>query len=261
MSATSPNTLIIEASTNLLGVAGNDNRSNNVFQNLQFEHCAQEGIRLMGSANGNTIQNCVFSNNCQAIFLSGNSATIQSNTISDAYYQGAVLANMANGVFSKNTITNVGLNFGQHRPNFVGSFYSGGVWLINGNAGCVIGNNSIYNFTDDVAKTSSRLNVSPNTLNTRYYRLKIVDLDAKRTFSKVISLENNFILRGIKIYPNPVSDVLNIQNDVNSPFEIINISRQKMLTNRIGAAIDVSQLAKGTYILKINGQQTTFIKQ
>ena len=145
MSATDPNTLTMEASTNLLGVAGNDNRSNNVFQNLQFAHFAQEGIRLMGSANGNTIQNCIFNDINQAVFVSGSTNTIQNNTISNCYYQGAVLANMASSTFSNNTITNVGLTFGQHRPDFTGSFYSGGVWLINGNSGGVISSNVISN--------------------------------------------------------------------------------------------------------------------
>ena len=142
---TDPNTLTMEASVNLLGIAGNDNRSNNTFQNLTFAHFAQEGIRLMGSANNNVIQNCTFSHNFQALFVSGNSSNIQNNTITDSYYQGAVLANMANGTFSNNSITDVGMTFGQHRPDFSGDFYSGGVWLINGNTGCVIGNNTITN--------------------------------------------------------------------------------------------------------------------
>jgi hypothetical protein len=124
---------------------------------------------------------------------------------------------------------------------------------------------SNYNFTDDVAKTSARLNPSLNpslnTSNRLYYRLKIVDLDGKTTFSKVISLENDFILRGIKIYPNPVSDVLTIQNADNQPFDILNILGQKVLSGHIGHTINASNLVKGTYILKMNGQQTTLVKQ
>lgn len=145
MSSTDPNNRSIEASVYLLGIGGNDNRSDNLFQNLEFQHYAQEGIRLMGSANNNTIQNCVFKHNFQALFVSGNNNSLQNNTITDCYYQGAVLANMANSTFSNNSITNAGMTYGQHRPGFSGSFYSGGVWLINGNAGCVIGNNTITN--------------------------------------------------------------------------------------------------------------------
>lgn len=145
MSNTDPNTLNMEASINLLGIGGNDNRSGNTFHNLEFQHYAQEGIRLMGAANNNVIQNCVFSDNFQALFVSGSSNDVQNNSITDSYYQGAVLANMGNSIFSNNNITNAGMTFGQHRPNFSGDFYSGGIWLINGNAGCTISNNNIEN--------------------------------------------------------------------------------------------------------------------
>ncbi len=52
---THPNSLTVEASVYLLGIAGNDNRSGNTFRNLHFAHYAQEGIRLMGASNNNTI--------------------------------------------------------------------------------------------------------------------------------------------------------------------------------------------------------------
>ena len=145
MSPTDPDNLGMEASVNLLGIGGNDNRSDNTFQNLEFQHFAQEGIRLMGSANNNVIQNCAFSHNFQAMFVSGSGNDIQHNSITDSYYQGAVLANMGNGAFSNNIITNAGMTFGLHRPDFTGDFYSGGIWLINGNAGATIGNNTITN--------------------------------------------------------------------------------------------------------------------
>lgn len=145
MSSTNPNGLVMEASVDLLGIAGNDNRSDNTFKNLQFEQYAQEGIRLMGASSNNIIQNCVFSHNNQALFVSGDANNIQNNSITDSYYQGAVLANMQNGVFANNTITNSGMNYGQHRPDFTGSFYSGGIWLINGNTGCSINQNIVTN--------------------------------------------------------------------------------------------------------------------
>jgi parallel beta-helix repeat protein len=145
MSAMNPNTLTVEGSTNLLGIAGNDNRSNNTFQNLRFEHFAQEGIRIMGSGANNVIQNCEFNNNNQALFVSGAGNNIQNNAIQNSTYHGAVLANMGNGAFSNNTISNSGMNFGQHRPDFTGSFYAGGLWLININAGCTVANNVFNN--------------------------------------------------------------------------------------------------------------------
>jgi parallel beta-helix repeat protein len=145
MSSTNPNSLVMEASVHLLGIAGNDNRSDNTIQNLRFEHYAQEGIRLMGAANNNVIQNCAFNHNFQGVFVSGSNNNIQNNSTTDSYYQGVVLANMGNSMFANNTITNAGMTFGQHRPNFTGDFYSGGLWLINGNAGVTIAYNTITN--------------------------------------------------------------------------------------------------------------------
>jgi parallel beta-helix repeat protein len=173
MSSTNPNNLSTEASVNLLGIGGNDNRSDNTFQNLEFQHYAQEGIRLMGAANNNVIQNCVFIDNFQAMFVSGSGNSIQNNSITDSYYQGAVLANMGNGSFSNNSITNAGMTFGQHRPNFNGSFYSGGIWLINGNAGCTIGNNTITN----VGNMGIRFNGTGITIERNQVENTMVNMD------------------------------------------------------------------------------------
>jgi parallel beta-helix repeat protein len=142
---TDPNTLSIEASVNLIGLVGNDNRSNNIIRNLDFQHYADKAIRLMGASNNNLIENCKFNHNFQGLFLSGDMNTIQIDTILNAYLQGAVLANMENSEFKQNIITNAGLIYGLHRPNFSGDFYSGGIWLINGKTGATIRNNLIEN--------------------------------------------------------------------------------------------------------------------
>lgn len=140
---TDPTSLTVEASVYLVGIAGNDNRSNNAFRNLYFAHYAQEGIRLMGASDNNTIDNCTFSDNFQALFLSGSGANVQNNDISASYLQGVVLANMGNSTFSNNTVSDAGMVYGKHRPDFTGEFYSGGIWLINGNAGSVISYNTV----------------------------------------------------------------------------------------------------------------------
>lgn len=144
-SSTNPNTLSVEASVNLLGIAGNDNRSDNVIQNIQFEHYAENAIQLKGASNNNTIQNCKFKNNLNSFFVSGSNMNIQNNEISEAYLQGMLLANMTNSNIISNSITNVGIDFGKHRPDFTGDFYSSGIWLIQGNNLCKIANNTITN--------------------------------------------------------------------------------------------------------------------
>lgn len=146
MSVADPNTLFVEGSTNMVGIAGNDNRTANVIKNLQFEHYADAGITLKGGSHNNQILNCRFINNCTSLHLSGDNATITNNHIENVSVQGMLLANLKDSNVMFNTITNVGLEFGNHRPGFVGDFYSSGIWLINAfNGGTVLAENSITN--------------------------------------------------------------------------------------------------------------------
>jgi hypothetical protein len=60
-----------------------------------------------------------------------------------------------------------------------------------------------YSYTDkDADKQSS---------STLYYRLKIVDKDGAFTYSNIISLTINEMNSPVIVYPNPVSDVLNLR--------------------------------------------------
>jgi parallel beta-helix repeat protein len=140
---TDPNTLFIEGSVNLLGLRGNDNRSNNTLRNLQFMHFAEYGIRLMGASNNNIIEQCTFKDNLQAIFLSGNDGSVSSNVIEDAFLQGIVTANSANTSIARNNIQRTGMIWGMHRPDFKGDFYPNAIYQINGTPGCVISENVI----------------------------------------------------------------------------------------------------------------------
>jgi len=144
-SGVSPDELSVEASTQLLGIAGNDNRSDNVISNLKFMHFADFGIRLMGSSNNNVVKNCNFEQNHQGILLSGNENAIESNIFNDSYLQAIVAANSSNTSISKNTIQNTGMTWGKNIPNFSGEFYPNAIYQINGTPGCVIAENVITN--------------------------------------------------------------------------------------------------------------------
>ncbi len=50
---------------------------------------------------------------------------------------------MGNSTFSNNTVSDAGMVYGKHRPDFAGEFYSGGIWLINGNSGAVVSYNTV----------------------------------------------------------------------------------------------------------------------
>ncbi|MCL2651310.1 MAG: T9SS type A sorting domain-containing protein, partial [Candidatus Azobacteroides sp.] len=54
------------------------------------------------------------------------------------------------------------------------------------------------------------------------------------------------------VYPNPVRDMLNIQNvDQNAQVEVFTISGAKIIQNR-GTSIDVSSIPSGIYVIRIN---------
>jgi hypothetical protein len=106
-----------------------------------------------------------------------------------------------------------------------------------------------------------------NYFSITYYRLKIKDLGGKIIYSKIISLQNlnaSFESLGvIKIYPNPVSDILTVENlDNANNIEIINILGQTVLyfPKLNDNKVNVSGLENGFYFLKMNEQVVRFLK-
>ncbi len=96
-----------------------------------------------------------------------------------------------------------------------------------------------------------------------YYRLKMIELDGKKRFSKIISVKRAEILRGIKMYPNPVNNVLNIENVEGQTIEIFNVLGQvvvKLMVNYASFSVNVSQLRSGLYFLKTGGEVVRFVK-
>ena len=58
----------------------------------------------------------------------------------------------------------------------------------------------------------------------------------------------------LKVYPNPVENVLNVSGKEVESISIYNLTGSKVLTNQLSNSIDVSILAKGTYIVKVVDQ-------
>ncbi|MBL7818328.1 MAG: T9SS type A sorting domain-containing protein [Saprospiraceae bacterium] len=110
------------------------------------------------------------------------------------------------------------------------------------------GKAATYQFTDN----------APLSMN--YYRLKEVGFDRTETLSKVVTISLNRKKR-LKIYPSVTTDVLNIEGENGTTFEVINILGQVVLKGCVKSQIDVSQLVKGSYWLKTESDMTQFIKQ
>jgi hypothetical protein len=97
-------------------------------------------------------------------------------------------------------------------------------------------------------------------------------LSGNQNFSLIVTGQNvalsnqDFEVDGFTIYPNPTDDIINIQSKEtfnNAKVKIIDISGKVVYanTNFTSDFIDVSDLAKGFYILEINNDNESFTKK
>jgi uncharacterized repeat protein (TIGR03803 family) len=120
--------------------------------------------------------------------------------------------------------------------------------------------------------TTSYSYTDKNPLNgTNYYRLKQVDADERFSYSKIVSVSFSSLDR-ITISPNPVPGRLNLQLPANNRYSLIRITdasgklvMQKTITPAsANISMDVHQLAKGWYVLTLNGGEAVrkvFVKE
>jgi Secretion system C-terminal sorting domain len=92
-----------------------------------------------------------------------------------------------------------------------------------------------------------------------YYRLRIVDLDGKETFSKTITLQNSKN-NEVKLYPNPVTDDLFIESEeVINTINVFNtlgqIVKKVEKVNEKQFTLNMSDLQVGIYYVRINNQE------
>jgi hypothetical protein len=87
-----------------------------------------------------------------------------------------------------------------------------------------------YNFTD----------TQPLPLN--YYRLKMIDKDSKFAYSSIKSVKINPVASHLRIYPNPVSDVLFLKDDAGAYLDLRNI-KEVAIFNATGNVVYKSDAA------------------
>jgi len=93
------------------------------------------------------------------------------------------------------------------------------------------------------------------TSGTTYYRLKMMDLDGRYEYSPVVQVENNKLKTTIKAWPNPTTDVINIQ----SPTELISVELYDFMGRKLLSGtsqnnrglLDVRNFYPGAYLLKV----------
>ena len=101
-----------------------------------------------------------------------------------------------------------------------------------------------------------------------FYRLKMVDLDDRFTYSQVIWI-NSGKAEGISIYPNPATSIVNVNigsaNLIKTIAAVYNTDGrliQNILINGNQQQINVQQFAKGRYVIKFaDGSVQSFIKK
>jgi CHRD domain/Secretion system C-terminal sorting domain len=96
--------------------------------------------------------------------------------------------------------------------------------------------------------------------STSYYRLRQIDIDGSESLSKIVSI----FAKGdkkLKIFPNPVSNVLTVETEENSVVHILNFLGQEVLSSNNTQRFDVSFLPRGTYIIKAGEELSRFVKQ
>ena len=122
-----------------------------------------------------------------------------------------------------------------------------------------------YSFTDPLNTTSKIV----------YYRLKMIDIDGKYTYSKIIALKLNGTISSDKfsVYPNPfISDIkvrVATNQDEVATFRMVSFDGKEIFSRKIsiqkGENIvvlkDFGTLAKGSYILEVTTEADKFINK
>ncbi|WP_159474546.1 T9SS type A sorting domain-containing protein [Dyadobacter sp. 3J3] len=97
-----------------------------------------------------------------------------------------------------------------------------------------------------------------------YYRLKQVDLDDSYHYSRVISVKMSD-KSSIRLFPNPVSDQMTIQSEIEiNSVEIINsfgLKLQSNVVNKNSLQLDMSKFPSGLYIIRVNKETFKIIKK
>ena len=107
-----------------------------------------------------------------------------------------------------------------------------------------------------------------------YYRLKMIDVDGKFTFSKIVAVKNDNNESSFRIFPNPANEILYVQASGSNDFTTLQIfdaggrklkEEKVMLNGNASTSIDIKDLPKGVYNLllksKTVNEHQKFVKQ
>lgn len=121
-------------------------------------------------------------------------------------------------------------------------------------------------YLDNVKKTTTTFNSNINTIKEFDFEFDNYKSGFKIDKVKIQNLENLAVTdlskNEIKIYPNPVKDLLKIASKENiESVEIFDINGKQVLKTQFGTSLDVKNLTSGLYIIKIKTQNETLTEK
>ncbi len=120
------------------------------------------------------------------------------------------------------------------------------------------------NFTPlSIKAKNERFELDNAPFDVTYYRLIINELDGKSSFSKIIAVKRpNTEGPKIKVYPNPATTILTIENAEGQDILIVNVLEQIVLsiTNNQSPTLNIAALQTGIYFIKTANEVVRFVK-
>jgi Secretion system C-terminal sorting domain len=250
-----------------VAVRGNNNDyknwSNfNTAPNAASPSGSQKNYPSFNNSNPNNNMNCGigYPNSCSNPNLYGPSTLSSSGVSLGATILPILLEGFAGELNSDET---VGLSWTTAQESNSGHFeiersLDGSVWTIIGEEAAK-GYSSLpsdYSFTD--GKPSA---------GTNYYRLRMVDLDGKYTYTTIVVIHNASIVSHTSFFPNPAHDYVHVALGgvaaTKLTIRLINQSGQVLQEktvvagNGVTVSFPVQQYAAGLYILSVDGSDGT----
>jgi hypothetical protein len=140
--------------------------------------------------------------------------------------------------------------------------------------GCVGTDTVLVTVLDNALSTINQTAIDSYTLNGQTYTQSgtyTQVLTAANGCDSIITLNLELDFTGIqtstlpslKLYPNPVQDVLHIEGLAGKEFEyeVLSIDGKLLQNGKSQGEISVKELRKGNYVLRVGQQQVSFVKQ
>lgn len=111
------------------------------------------------------------------------------------------------------------------------------------------GSNSAYTYSDNAAVSG-----------VNHYRLEQLDADGRKTYSNVVTVNFDGV-SGLSVYPNPATTQVTVK--ATDLVQVYDLSGKLVLSQQPvngTAVINISKLAKGTYVLKSGKTSGKFVK-